>query len=121
MAKLAKLAYIPTVFIKCHLYKRTPILQENAHIFLFWLNPTGHSKFHNTSNHPPPATDSGRTVSTPLYPPTSADGPPPPPPYSLPPPFFFPCPRQRNQLRPIPMPVTAQAVLNVHIKHSDLT
>ena len=89
MAKLAKLAYIPTVFIKCHLYKRTPILQENVHIFLFWLNPTGHSKFHNTSNHPPPATDSGRTVSTPLYPPTSADGRT--PPHLTPsPPFFFP-------------------------------
>ena len=25
-------------------------LRWNAHIFLFWLNPTGHSKFHNTSN-----------------------------------------------------------------------
>ena len=41
----------------------------NVHIFLFWLNPMGHSKFHNTSNHPPPATDSGQTARTPLYPP----------------------------------------------------
>ena len=44
----------------------------NAHIFLFWLNPTGHSKFHNTSNHPTPATDSGRTARTPLYQPVQA-------------------------------------------------
>ena len=36
-----------------------------AHIYL-WRE---HSKFHNTSNHPPPATDSGRTARTPLYPP----------------------------------------------------
>ena len=28
----------------------------------------GHSKFHNTSNHPPPATDSSRTARTSLYP-----------------------------------------------------
>ena len=40
-------------------------LHWNAHIFLFWLNPTGHSKFHNTSNHTPPATDSGQTARTP--------------------------------------------------------
>ena len=45
-----------------------------AHIS-FWLNPTGHSKFHNTLNHPPPATDLGRTACTPLYPPLQ----PPPP------------------------------------------
>ena len=51
-----------------------------AHISL-WLNPTGHSKFHNTSNHPPPATDSSRTACTLLYPPVQA------PPYSLP--HFF--------------------------------
>ena len=42
-----------------------------AHISL-WLNPTGHSKFHNTSNHPPPVTDSGRTARAPLYPPVQA-------------------------------------------------
>ena len=51
-------------------------LHWNAHIFLL-LNPTGHSKFHNTSNHPPPTTDSGRTAHTPLYPPMQAV-----PPYS---------------------------------------
>ena len=39
-----------------------------------WLNPNvvRHSQFHNTSNHPPPATDSGRTARTPLYPPAQA-------------------------------------------------
>ena len=56
----------------------------NAHIFLFWLNPTGHSKFHNTSNHSPPTTDSGRTARTPLYPPKQAA--------PLTPSLFFPLP-----------------------------
>ena len=55
-----------------------------AHISL-WLNPTGYSKFHNTSNHPPPATDSSWTVRTPLYPPVQSV-----PPYSLP--LCFPVP-----------------------------
>ena len=62
----------------CPNYAKFPSL-KCAHISL-WLNPTGHSKFHNTSNHPPPATDSGRTVRTPLYPPVQAV-----PLYSLPP------------------------------------
>ena len=67
-----------------------------THISL-WLKPTGHSKFHNTSNHPPPATDSGRTACTPLYPPVQA----------VPPsPLFVSCPGQRNQWRPVPVPVT---------------
>ena len=66
-----------------------------THIFL-WLKPTGHSKFHNTSNHPPPATDSGRTARTLLYRQCRR---------SLPPPFFS-CPGQRNQRRPVPVPVT---------------
>ena len=70
-----------------------------AHISL-WLNLTGHSKFHDTANHPPPATDSGRTPRTPLYPPVKAV-----PPYSLPPPLFS-CTGQRNQRRPVPVPVT---------------
>ena len=52
-----------------------------AHISL-WLNPTVKSKFHNTSNHPPPATDSCRTARTSA----NTGG----PPYSLPP--FFPVP-----------------------------
>ena len=56
-----------------------------AHISL-WLNPVGHSKFHNTSNHPLPATNSGQTARTPLYPPVQ-----PVPPYSLSP-FIFPVP-----------------------------
>ena len=56
-----------------------------THISL-WLNPTGHSKFHNTLNHPPPATDSGRTACTPLYPPVQAV-----PPYSLTLFFFLSC------------------------------
>ena len=67
---------------------------------------------------PPPATDSGRTARTPLYPPVQAVSP------SLPPPFFFlsqteePAKagtyvRDRHVLQ--------QLVLNVHVKHSDLT
>ena len=60
----------PTKF-KTH-YIAPQFLHWNVHIFLFWLNPTGHFKFHNTSNHPPPATDSGRTARTPLYPPVQA-------------------------------------------------
>ena len=54
----------------------------NAHIFLF-DNPTRHSKFHNTSNHPPPVYDSGRTARTPL-----CIRSPPPPPLVPTPPFF---------------------------------
>ena len=54
-----------------------------SHISL-WLNPTGHSKFHSTSNHPPPATDSGLTAYTPLYPPVQVVPPP-----LLPFPLFF--------------------------------
>ena len=49
----------------------------------------GHSKFRNASKHPPPATDSGQTALTPLYPPVQAVPtlhPPPPPP---PAPFCF--------------------------------
>ena len=46
---------------------------------LFWLNPTGHSKFHYTSNHPPSATDPGRTAGAPLHLPVQAL-----PPHSLP-------------------------------------
>ena len=79
-------------------------LQWNAHIFLFWLNPTGHSKFHNTSNHPPPAIDSGRTTRTPFYQPATSVLPPPPLTPSTTP--FFPCPGQRNRRRPVPVPVT---------------
>ena len=93
-------------------------LHWNVHIFLFWLNPTGHSKFHNTSNHPPPATDSCRTAHTPLYLSVQAV------PHYFPPPIFFSCPgqeptkagtcaRDRRALQ--------QLALNVHVKHSDLT
>ena len=93
-------------------------LHSNAHIFLFWLNPTGHSKFHNTSKHPPPATDSGRTAQTPLYPPVQAVPP------LTPSPLFFlsrteepakasTCAHDRRALQ--------QLALNVHVKHSDLT
>ena len=71
----------------CHTFQHTKF--KFAHIS-FWINPTGHSKFHNISNHPPPATDSGRTSRTPLYPPVQAV-----PPYSLTP--FFSCPGQRNR------------------------
>ena len=70
-----------------------------THICL-WLNPTGHSKFHNTSNHPPPATDSGRTAHTPLYQPVQVV------PQYFPAPLFFSCPGQRNQRRPVPVPMT---------------
>ena len=89
-----------------------------AHIFL-WFNPTRHSKFHNTSNHPPPATDSGRTARTPLYlPPVQAV-----PPYFRPHFIFLSwteelafagtCARDRHALQ--------QLALNVHVKHSELT
>ena len=72
-----------------------------AHISL-WVNPTGQSKFHNISNHTQPATDSGRTARTPLYPPVQAV-----PPYSLPPPPpCVSCPGQKNHLRPVPVPMT---------------
>ena len=75
----------------------------------FWLNPTGHSKFHNTSNiiHllPTPVrllvlscTRQGRQPH------------PPPPPYSPPPFFFF-----------FFYMCLWLLALNVHIKHSDLT
>ena len=103
-----KLHYVvPQFFIFRRTVRIAPnFLQWNAHIFLFWLNPTGHSKFHNTSNHPPPATDSGRTARTPLYPPVQAV--PPPPLLPSPPPFFFffCCPGQRNRRRPVTVPVT---------------
>ena len=72
-----------------------------THISL-WLNPTGHSKFHNTSNHPPPATDSGRTARTPLYPPVQAV--PLLPPTSPPPPFS--CPVSRTE-EPVPVQACA--------------
>ena len=76
----------PQFFIFRRTVKIAPtFLHWNAHIFFFWLNPTWHSKFHNTSKHPPPATDSGRTACTPLYPPVQMVTPllPPPPPPSL--------------------------------------
>ena len=65
-----------------------------------------------------PATDSGRTARTHLYPPVQAV-----PPYSLPPCFFKSqteevakagtCARDRRALQ--------QLALNVQVKHSDLT
>ena len=81
----------------------------------FWLNPMGHSKFHNTSIHPPPATDSGQTAHTSLYLPVQSV-----PHYSLPrlsrteelaKASTYACDRHLLQ----------QLALNVHIKHSDLT
>ena len=54
----------------------------NAHIFLFWLNPTRHSKFHNTPKHRFRSDCSYSLV------PVSAAGPP------LPPLFFFPVPER---------------------------
>ena len=79
---------------------RQNFLHWNARIFLFWLNPTGHSKFHNTSNHPLPATNSNGTAHTPLYPPVQVVPP------LLPPTIFFSCPGQRNQWRPVLVPMT---------------
>ena len=73
---------------------------KSAHISL-WLNPTEHSKFHNTSNHPPPATDSGRTARTPLVLTSS--------PLTPSHPFF-----------PVPDRGTSEGRY-VHVKHSDLT
>ena len=105
----------PQLFIFRRIVQIAPnFLHWNAHIFLFWLNSTGHSKFHNTLNHTPPATVSGRTARTPLYPPVQA----------VPPYFFFlsrteelaragTCARDRRALQ--------QLALNVHVKHSDLT
>ena len=75
-------------------------LHWNAHIFLFWLNHTGHSKFHNTSKNPPPATDPSKTACHPLYPPVQVVPP------LLPPPLFFHSSGQRNRWRPVPLPVT---------------
>ena len=70
----------PQFFIFQRTIQITPnFLHWNAYIFLFWLNPTGHSKFHITSKHPPLANDSSRTARTPLYPPVQAV----PPSYSL--------------------------------------
>ena len=63
-------------------------LHWNAHIFLFWLNPTGHSKLHNTSN-------TLRLLPIPvglLVLPCTRQCRPPPPPYS--------------QRKPVPVPVT---------------
>ena len=84
----------------------------NAHIFPFWLNPTRHSKFHNTPKHRFRSDCSYSLV------PVGAAGPP------LPPLFFFLsrreepakasiCTRDRRALQ--------QLVLNGHVKHSDLT
>ena len=56
----------------------------NLFIFIYLVN----LYIYNASNHPPPATDSGRTACTPLYPQVQAVPPPSPPPYSLP--LFFP-------------------------------
>ena len=98
-------------------YAKFPSL-KCVHMSL-WLNPTGHSKFHNTLNHPPPATDSGRTAGTPLYPPVQVV-----PPYSLSTFIFLSrteepakagtCVRDRRALQ--------QLSLNMHVKHwPDLT
>ena len=82
-----------------------------------WLNPTGHSKFQNTSNHPPPATDSGRTARTPLYPPVQA--PTPPHPYSLH--LFSPVPDRTTGTWGRDRRALQQLALNMHVTHSDLT
>ena len=68
--------------------------------YSFWLNPTGHSKFHNTLNIHLPATDLDRTACTLLYPPLQAV-----PTSSFPHPFY-PAPEQRNWRKPVPVPVT---------------
>ena len=58
-------------------------LHWNVRIFLFWLNPTGHSKFHNTSK-PHSACYWFRSDYSYFLVPPSAGGPPPP--------FLFPVP-----------------------------
>ena len=60
-----------------------------------WLNPTGDSKFHNTSKHPPPATDSRQIWSYPIV--NAAPLPP------------GTCSRDRRALQ--------QLALHVHVKH----
>ena len=77
-------------------------LHWNAHIFLFWLNHTGHSKFHNTSNtlHLLPTLVGLCVLSC-----TRQCLVVPPPPYSLPP--FFPVPdRETSKGWLVPVPVT---------------
>ena len=54
----------------------------------------------NADSFNPPATDSGRTARTPMYPPVQAVPP------SLSPSPFFSCPGQRNWRRPVSLPVT---------------
>ena len=82
-------------------------LHWNAHIFLFWLNPTGHSKLHNTSN-------TLRLLPIPVgllvLPCTRQCRRPPPPP--LLPAKAGACARDRRALQ--------QLALNVHVKHFDL-
>ena len=65
----------------------------NAHIFLFWLNPTRHSKLHNTPKHRFRSDCSYSLV------PVGAAGPPLPP-------LFFSCPGERNRRRPVSVRVT---------------
>ena len=87
-----------------------------AHI-LFWLNPTGHSKFHITINTlPPPATDRGWTADAPLHLPVHAPPPPKYPPFPVPDRKSWeagPCAGDRHAVQ--------QLALNVHVKLSDLT
>ena len=68
------------------------------HILLYRSDPRQQDKLHNTSNHPPPANDSGRTARTPLYPPVQTA--------PLTPSPLFSCPGQSNRRRPVPVPVT---------------
>ena len=108
----------PQLFIFRRTVQIAPnFINWNVHIFLFWLNPKAQSKFHNTSNYPPPATDSGWTARTPLYQPVQAV-----PPYSLP---FFPVSRTEEPAKASTCARDRRAVqqlaLKVHVKHSDLT
>ena len=79
----------------------------------------GDSKFHNTSKHTLPATDSGRTARTPLYLPVQAVALPLLPPH----PFFL--SRTKKQVKTGTCAPDRRALhqlaLNVHVKHSDLT
>ena len=75
----------------------------NAHIILFWLNPTRHSKFHNTPKHRFRSDCSYSLV------PVGAAGP------RLSPLSFFSCSGERNRRRPVSVRVTGVRYNNLFL------